>query len=230
MEICQHCRAEQENLSRRREHQELLRALAAVPGVDPIEPGDSLTFVPLADSLSVLLTEAARDRPGIRAARLEVLRERAGVAAAKAARFPSAELSAGLDWVTGIDGPGWGGAVSVGIPFAPWTDRRGRIAESEANRGASEARLLAVERALEATVRNAYVSVRSTQRQLASFEETLIQDAEDAIQAAIQNYRAGQIDGLELFETLRTYRTIQLEHVRALLNYELARLDLYTAE
>ena len=62
------------------------------------------------------------------------------------------------------------------------------------------------------------------------FDRYLIADAGDAIRTAIQNYQAGQIDGLELFETLRTFRAIQLEHVRALLNYELALTDLAVAE
>jgi outer membrane protein TolC len=135
-----------------------------------------------------------------------------------------------MDWIAGVDRPGWGGEVTLQLPFLPWTDRRGRVAEAEAVRGGAAAKLTVAERSLEATIRNAFAAVRSAGRQLASFEGTLLADAEDAMRAATQNYRAGQIDGLELFETLRSYRTIQIEHVRALLNYELARTDLYTAE
>lgn len=212
------------------EHRQSLHVLMAMPGDDPLAPADSLAFIPLADSLSIHLEEAIRSRPALKAARLELERERAGVAAAKAGLLPSTEVSFGLDWIAGVDRPGWGGEVALQLPFMPWTDRRGRVEEAEAAKGGAEAKLLAAERSLEATVRNAFTAVRSAERQLASFEGALLADAEDAMRAATQNYRTGQIDGLELFETLRSYRTIQIEHVRALLNYELARTDLFTAE
>ena len=212
------------------EHRQSLHTLMANQGDDPLVPADSMAFVPLTDSLAPYLAEALRSRPRLRAARLELEREHAGIAAAKAGRLPSVEVSAGMDWIAGVDGPGWGGEVTLQLPFMPWTDRRGRVAEAEADSGGAAAKLTAAERTLEATIRNAFVAVKSAERQLVSFESALLADAEDAMRAATQNYRAGQIDGLELFETLRSYRTIQIEHVRALLNYELARTDLYTAE
>lgn len=213
-----------------RERRHLLHALMAIPGDEPLDPADSLAFVPVADSLPAYLEQAIRTRPALRAARLELGRGQAGVAAAKSGLLPSTEVSVGMDWIAGVDRPGWGGEVALQLPFMPWTDRRGRVAEAEAVKGGFEAKLIAAERSLEATVRNAFATVRSAERQLASFEGALLADAEDAMRAATQNYRTGQIDGLELFETLRSYRTIQIEHVRALLNYELARTDLYTAE
>ena len=213
-----------------REHRQSLLTLMATSGGDVIEPADSLAFVPIADSLQGYLDQAIRTRPALRVARFVVQREQANAATAKAGFFPSPELSVGMDWVAGVEGTGWGGEVSIPLPFMPWTDRRGRVAEAEAATGGAEAKLVAAERSLESAVRNAFATVRSAERQLASFEGTLLADAEDAMRAATENYRTGQIDGLELFETLRSYRTIQIEHVRALLNYELARTDLFTAE
>lgn len=213
-----------------REHRQSLHALMGLAGDDPIEPADSMTYVPLADSLSQILAQAIESRPALQAARFEMERGQAGVESARAGYFPSPEISLGLDWVAGIDGAGWGGGVSVPLPFVPWTDRKGRVAEAEAAKESAEAKLLAARLSLETSVRNAFASVRSAERQLASFEGALLADAEDALRTATENYRAGQIDGLDLFETLRSYRTIQIEHVRALLNYELARIDLFTAE
>jgi len=213
-----------------REHRQSLQAVMAAPIDDVLEPADSMAFVPIADSLATYLDQAIRNRPALRAARLEVQRGQASVAATKAGFFPSPELSVGMDWIDGIDGNGWGGEISIPLPFVPWTDRRGRVAEAEAVAGGAESKVLAAERSMEMAVRNAFSTARSAERQLASFEGTLLADAEDAMRAATQNYRNGQIDGLELFETLRSYRTIQIEHVRALLNYELARTDLLTVE
>ena len=97
-------------------------------------------------------------------------------------------------------------------------------------RDAAGARLRAADRSLETRLRNAYASARTAEVQVRQFEDLLLADGRDAIRTAIQNYQAGQIEGLELFETLRTLRSIQLEHIRALLNYELALTDLEVEE
>ena len=58
----------------------------------------------------------------------------------------------------------------------------------------------------------------------------LLDDATDAVRSATRGYQYGQVDGTGLFESLRTLRTVQLERIRALLDYELALVDLQTAE
>ena len=213
-----------------RENRRTLNTLMARAPDEPLIPADSLAYVPLADSLAPILQQARTTRPRVRAARLEVERGRAQVALAKNGLLPTASLSAGLDRVPGSDRPGVGGEVSFSLPFAPWTDRRSRISEARASHGSAEARLEATEREVDSALRNAFESARSTERQVQRFESVLLADASDAIRTAIQNYQAGQIDGLELFETLRTFRSIELEHIRALLNYELALTDLAVAE
>lgn len=213
----------------RREHEQALRALMARPDVEAIHPADSLFALEVSDSLPALLAAAA-SRPRLVAARLTVDRERASVALSRANLLPSAELGVGLDRVQGADSPGWGAGLSLTLPFAPWTDRRGRTSEAEAQFGAAESRLRSGTQEVQSVIRNAFAAARAARLQLETFESVLLADAEDAIRSALQNYRSGQIDGLEMIETLRTYRTIQVEHIRALLGYELARIDLLTAE
>ena len=207
-----------------------LNTLMARAPDELLEPADSLVFTPFTDSLSAVLAGAMRTRPRLRAARLELERQSAAVALAKSSLLPSAELGFGLDRVPGSDRLGVGAEATISLPFAPWTDRRGRVQEQEALRGGAEARREAAERSLESTIRNAYQAAQSSAQQVERFERVLLADAADALRTAVENYRFGQIDGLELFETIRTVRSIQLEHVRALLDYELARIDLSTAE
>jgi cobalt-zinc-cadmium efflux system outer membrane protein len=213
-----------------REGRRALNALMARAPEAPLVAADSLVFVPLADSLGPALRTALATRPRLRAARLEVERGEAEVARSRGERWPSTTLSAGLDRVPGSDRPGVGGAVAFSLPFLPWTDRRAGIDEAHATRSGAQARLETAEREVESALRNAYASARSAERQVLQFDRVLLADASDAIRTAIQNYQAGQIDGLELFETLRTYRSIELEYIRALLNYEIALTDLAVAE
>jgi outer membrane protein TolC len=197
---------------------------------EPLATADTLVYVPLAERLEPVLQRAMTSRPRLRAARLEVERGGAQVSLTRSGLLPSTSLSAGLDRVPGSDSPGLGGEISISLPFAPWTDRRARISEARASQGSAQARLEAAEREVETAVRNAFESARSAERQVQQFDRFLLADASDAIRTAIQNYQAGQITGLELFETLRTFRSIELEHIRALLNYELALTDLTVAE
>ena len=213
-----------------REDRRALNVLMARAPDEPLLTADTLAYVPLADSLELVLRHALATRPRLQAARLEVERGSAQVALTRNARLPSTSLSAGLDRVPGSDSPGFGGEISISLPFLPWTDRGSRINEAQAAEGSAQARLEAAERDVDSALRNAFESARSAERQVQQFDRVLLADASDAIRTAIQNYQAGQIDGLELFETLRTFRSIELEHIRALLNYELALTDLAVAE
>ncbi|MBI5709280.1 MAG: TolC family protein [Candidatus Eisenbacteria bacterium] len=207
-----------------------LNTLMARRADEALEPADALAFVALGDTLPAILARARETRPGLRAARLSVERQQAATSLARSALLPAPELSLGLDRVPGVTAPGIGGSIALSLPFAPWTDRRARIQESEALRGAAQAGLDASERSLDLALRNAYQETTATAAQVASLERQLLPDVTDAIQSATRGYQFGQIDGLELFETLRTYRGVQLEHVRALLNYHLALTDLDTLE
>ena len=206
-----------------------LNALMARRADEALEPADSLVFVALEDTLPPILDRARETRPGLRAARLSVEREQAAVSLARSALLPAPEISLGLDKV-GYGPAGIAGSVALTLPFAPWTDRRARIQESEALRGAAQAALDVSERSLDLALRNAYQDARAMAAQVVSFERQLLPDVTDAIQSARRGFQFGQVDGLELFETLRTYRSVQLEHIRALLNYHLALTDLDTAE
>lgn len=212
------------------EHRRALNLLMARDSEAPLDPADSLVFTPLADSLPAVLGEARRGRPHLRSAELQVRRESAALSLAKSQLLPGPEIAFGWDRVPGSPRPGVGGSIALTLPLAPWTDRRARISEAEALGGAARARLEAAERSLEAAVRTAYEGARAAETRAASFERMLLDDATDAVRSATRGYQYGQVDGTDLFESLRTLRTVQLERIRALLDYELALVDLQTAE
>ena len=217
--------------SRRALHEDrrTLNSLMARGPDEPLTAADSLVFVPLTDSLDAVLRTAS-ERPRLRAAKLEIQRGIAGISLARAGRRPALSLSAGFDRVPGTDRPGLGGSVELSLPFAPWAAAHAAMGEARATHGGAEARLESAQRDVELALRNAYASARAAEAQVQQFDRVLLADASDAIRTATQNYQAGQIDGLELLETLRTLRSIELEHIRALLNYELALTDLAVAE
>jgi len=212
------------------EERRTLGVLLGRPEAGMPEPADTLAFTPLADSLEPMLAAALHDRPRVRTARLEVERARAAVGAERSGLLPTTGFSFGLDRVPGADRPGYGGEVSIDLPFMPWTGQGARVREAQAQQSSAESRLLVAQRSLDVSMRNAYQAASAASAQVERFQRILLADASDAIRAAVQNYQAGQIEALELFETLRTFRAIRLEYIRALLNHQLALTDLQVAE
>jgi outer membrane protein TolC len=208
----------------------LLNACMARSAEASVELADSLVYVPLADSLPVLLAAALAERPRLRAAQSEVERGESQWALARNGLWPAASVSAGVDRVPGVSRPGFGAGVSFTLPFVPWTGQRARIDEVRAESDAARSRRQLAQQEVEAAVRSAFADARAAQAQVQQFDRVLLADAADAIRTATQNYQAGQIDALELFESLRNLRTIELEYIRALLSYELALTDLRVAE
>ncbi len=212
-----------------RHEERALNAFMAQPASAAIEAADSMRFMPLTDSLEHFL-RAAAERPRLRAARAALARGDAGVGLARASARPALSWSAGLERVPGAAVPGWGAGIEFTLPFLPWTASGAQAAEARAEQSGARAQLETAERDVEALVRDAYESARTAEAQVRQFDRVLLADAADAIRTATQNFQAGQIDGLELLETLRTLRSIELEHLRALLDYELALTDLAVAE
>jgi outer membrane protein TolC len=208
----------------------LLNACMARSAEASVELADSLVYVPLADSLPVLLAAALAERPRLRAAQSEVERGESQWALARNGLWPAASVSAGVDRVPGVSRPGFGVGLSFTLPFVPWTGQRARIDEVRAESDAARSRRQLAQQEVEAAVRSAFADARAAQAQVQQFDRVLLADAADAIRTATQNYQAGQIDALELFESLRNLRTIELEYIRALLSYELALTDLRVAE
>lgn len=212
------------------EHRRALNLLMARGPEEPLEPADSIGFAPFTVDLDMLIAEARRTRPRLQAAELQVRREAAALALARASWIPSPEVAAGMDRVPGTSVPGFGGSVALDLPFLPWTDRGARIDETRASSAGAQARLEAARLGLDAAIRTAYEGARAAEAQAATFEQTLLGDADDAIQSATRGYSFGQVDGTDLFESFRTLRTVQLERIRALLGYALALIDLQTTE
>lgn len=226
-------RLENDILESERALREDRRSVNVLRGRDPeaaFEPSDTLTYQPVTDSLAAVLQHAQESRPRSRVARLERDRARAAAAVARSDRLPTFDLAAGLDRVPGAAGPGVGVEISVSLPFLPWTNRAGRVREALAETAAADAALENTERSVMAVVRNAYETARTTEQQVGAFQRSLLPDAADALAAAVRGYQYGQLGGLELFETMRTYRETQLEYVRSLLSAHLALTDLETAE
>ena len=112
----------------------------------------------------------------------------------------------------------------VGIPL--FDQRRGQVAEANAN--ASRTRFEAEQRrfALEQTFAAAWQQYLSTQAQVQVLETGIVNNAKRAVDIAEAAYRFGERGILEYLDAQRTYRSVRNELIAARYNVQLAKIEL----
>jgi outer membrane protein TolC len=98
-------------------------------------------------------------------------------------------------------------------------------AEAEAGRIAARA----LERRVRTAVETAFVAAKSAEEQVLVYEKSLLQELEDELGIQLEYFRYGKTEAFSLLDLHRTYVLAQLEHLRALLLYNLALADLEVA-
>jgi len=108
--------------------------------------------------------------------------------------------------------------VGVSLPMFYSSGVRGDVQEAEANLSISDIRFQYARLRVEQSIRTAFDNLSFAEEQLHLFDNTLIIDVEDELRAGITAYQNSQIDLLNLFDILRTYRSAQIEYARAVYN------------
>jgi outer membrane protein TolC len=71
-----------------------------------------------------------------------------------------------------------------------------------------------------------YADIKAAEERLILFEQSLLREAEDMLQAAIGQFRYGKTDSLHVFDIYRIYKETRLEHLKTLLNFHLSLAEL----
>jgi outer membrane protein TolC len=116
-----------------------------------------------------------------------------------------------------------GGAVTV--PLARSRVRAG-VAESEAHLARARSELEAMEGQLRGEVRQRAARQRESHHVLDLFASRLLPVAADRVQAAIAEFQSGANDFLTVIEAERNQRHVELDHRRALADFERNRIEL----
>ncbi|MGB8960103.1 MAG: TolC family protein, partial [Candidatus Aminicenantales bacterium] len=98
-------------------------------------------------------------------------------------------------------------------------------AEAEASRLAAAA----LDRRVRTAVESAYTAAKSAEEQVLVYEKSLLRELEDELGIQLDYFRYGKAEAFSLLDLHRTYVLAQVEHLRALLLYNLALADLEVA-
>ena len=118
-----------------------------------------------------------------------------------------------------------GGGISIPLPL--WNRKGGEVDKAAATRRQAEAELSLTRQELETKLAAQYSLYMVARRQVESFQKNILPQAAESLRLAEFTYRQGETGLLELLDSRRVYRTTEEDYFKALLEYWLARVELW---
>ena len=203
-----------------------LNELLARPAGEKAALASSMPFVPLSAQLEGLWENVRSTSPSLR---LASLRREHAAAALKLAR-----LHGRPDLLAGFSLPSsrlnaWGVSLGLTLPFL--RPGRSRGLALEAGAGLENARLAEAARMRRArsALESAWAAARAAEEQVQVFQRDLLRELEDELRIQLEYFRYGKTEAYALLDLHRTFVLAELEHLRAVMLYNLALIDLDVA-
>jgi cobalt-zinc-cadmium efflux system outer membrane protein len=118
-----------------------------------------------------------------------------------------------------------GGGLSVPLPL--WNRKGGEVAKAAAAKSQAESELRLLKQELETRLAAQYSLYETARRQVESFQNVLLKEAGESLRVAQFAYEHGETGLLELLDSRRVYRATEQDYYKALLDYRLARVELW---
>ncbi|MBS3964044.1 MAG: TolC family protein [Methylomonas sp.] len=184
-------------------------------GALPIDFDAAGELPSLPDALMPLdeMRSNVRDRqPLLQQIRAQVKKAQSQLELEQNLRFPVPTLKAGGERDPGLEQ--W--RVSISVPLPIWHQRQGQIAEAEAELRRLQAEVNLQELKVVRELENAYNRYQIADRQVNTFEDGLLLQAEKALQVAEAGYRLGERGILDYLDAQRVYRNVRNDYLNAL--------------
>lgn len=184
----------------------------------PLTPSDELAYELQDFDPEQLLTQAVAQRPDLKASEVAIKAQRKQWQLALASILDNPTVSAIGTREKGAERTDkvFGLAISWPIPF--WNQNRGAIHEAKAELRKREIERDTLKRQIGLEVMSAIAEVRLAQRQVNTWK-TGIEQANELMRVATQQYREGDINFLTYLEHLGTVRETKVAYVEALADY-----------
>ncbi|MDR4493156.1 MAG: TolC family protein [Nitrospirales bacterium] len=192
------------------------RAPLASLGTPEAPKADPVTF-----SLDRLQEDALRIRPELQEAGWAVAQFQSATKLAKLRYFPQLRVEL-QRWQNFQADDGFGGNVTLNIPFSFWTKPKydAGVREAAAHVAAAQARKKTLENLTRFQIKDLVSQIQATQQVLALFTTTVLPQAKHTLKAAHAGYRTDRTDFLDLIDAERALISYQLEYFRALVDRE----------
>lgn len=171
--------------------------------------------------LEQLIAELVAQHPTIAQAQAEIRRAEAVLDYEKAQRKPQPWLRGEYERQPDLGFFRFG----LTLPLPLWNKREGPIAEAEAEvqRARAQADLRRIE--LTAAMESAYGLYEVAGQQVASFEQGVLREAEEALKAAEAAFRFGERGIIEVLDAQRVLRTVRQDFLSAKYDLQMALIE-----
>ncbi|GJL65743.1 MAG: hypothetical protein NPIRA05_07140 [Nitrospirales bacterium] len=179
-------------------------------------------------SVEHLQNQALQQRPEILEAAFAVEQYDSIIKLAELQTYPHLRVEA-QRWLNRNTEDGFGGVISINLPFAFWTKPKyeAGVREAMAQREAARFKKRTLENQTRFQIQDLLARIAAKRKILNLYKTTVLPQAKLTLKAAIAGYRTDRNDFLDLIEADRALLTYQLEFVRALVDWEqvLAQLE-----
>lgn len=198
-----------------------LRLLLGVSPATDLLLTTELDYHRVDPDIEALRLAALEARPDIRLKRLAQSQRLADLKLARAYRYPDVTLGASYAF-QGRQGPDlpqqWG--FNVGVPLPLFNRNQGGIAQAEVAVQTAEVDLRKTLLEVESQVDIAYRNLIQSRRLVEAYRAGVLEDARLTLTIVEKAYERGGATILDLLDAARTSRTIQLNYIETLFNYQ----------
>jgi outer membrane protein, heavy metal efflux system len=124
-----------------------------------------------------------------------------------------------------VDLQATGGGLSIPLPL--WNRKGGEVAKAAAAKSQADAELRLLRQDLETKLASQYNLYETARRQVESYRSAILKEAAESLRIAQFSYEHGETGLLELLDSRRVYRGTEQDYYKALLDYRLARVELW---
>ncbi len=198
-----------------------LRQLLRLSPLTLLDLTTDLDYKPVEPDITTLRRVALDVRPDIRAKRLTHSQRLADLKLARAYQVPDVTLGAGYS-VQGPRGPDNQQQVvlNFGVPLPLFNRNQGGIVQAEVGVQQAEADLQKTMNQVENEVDVAYRNLIQSRRLVETYRAGVLDDARSTLTIVERAYERGGATILDLLDAARTSRTIQLNYIESLYNYQ----------
>ncbi|HEX9829561.1 MAG TPA: TolC family protein, partial [Bacteroidota bacterium] len=140
------------------------------------------------------------------------------------------DLSLSLEYVTSplLGHKQWSFMVGITLPFAPWTlgKASARVQEAQSERSMMASKYQASKNMLQARIREQYAAVKAYETEILYYENTILPQTRQSLQALMSEYQTGSASYLMLLDSYRMYQEISMDAAMARMKYEQSRARL----
>lgn len=198
-----------------------LRVLLQLPASTKLELTTDMEYRRIDPDVRAMQQLALDGRPDIRVKRIARAQRSADLKLAQAYRYPDVTVGGGyaVQGAEGPDNPQQLG-LSVGVPLPLFNRNQGGIAQGEVNVQVAEADLRKTLVEVENQVDIAHRNLIQSRNLVEAYQKGVLEDARQTLTIVERAYERGGATILELLDAARTARSIQLNYLESLFNYQ----------